>query len=109
MLVYNLVHHFSLTNYRSLDWIYFLLLALIPTIFGHFVFNLLLKYIGATTVSVGIIGEPVLAIILAYVFLGEIISFSQFIGGLFTMVGMGMYFWVKSRSYGRKPKSKTPR
>lgn len=109
MLVYNLVHHFSLTNYRSLDWIYFLLLALIPTIFGHFVFNLLLKYIGATTVSVGIIGEPVLAIILAYVFLGEIISFSQFIGGLFTMVGMGMYFWVKSRSYGRKPKSETPR
>ncbi|MGZ7441601.1 EamA family transporter [Paenibacillus sp. TH7-28] len=73
------------------------MLALIPTIFGHFVFNLLLKYIGATTVSVGIIGEPVLAIILAFVFLGEIISFSQFIGGLFTMVGMGMYFWAKSR------------
>nr|WP_245625208.1 EamA family transporter [Paenibacillus stellifer] len=47
------------------DWTYFFLLALIPTIFGQYIFNLLLKSIGATTVSVGVIGEPVLAIILA--------------------------------------------
>ncbi|URJ48993.1 DMT family transporter [Paenibacillus polymyxa] len=99
MLVYNLLNHYALIEYGSSDWMYFLLLAVIPTIFGQYIFNLLLKSMGATTVSVGIIGEPVLAIILAYLFLGEIISAFQFIGGIMTLFGMGMYFWAKSLKY----------
>ncbi|WP_315971408.1 DMT family transporter [Paenibacillus sp. N3.4] len=39
MLIYSLMNHFSLIDYSSSDWMYFLLLALIPTIFGHFIFN----------------------------------------------------------------------
>ncbi|KYG94798.1 DMT family transporter [Paenibacillus jamilae] len=99
MLVYNLLNHYALIEYGTSDWMYFLLLAVIPTIFGQYIFNLLLKSMGATTVSVGIIGEPVLAIILAYLFLGEIISAFQFIGGIMTLFGMGMYFWAKSLKY----------
>lgn len=99
LLVYNLVNHYSLIEYDSSDWTYFLLLALIPTIFGQYIFNLLLKSMGATTVSVGIIGEPVLAILLAYLFLGEIMSVFQLIGGIMTLFGMGMYFWAKSLKY----------
>lgn len=99
MLIYNLFNHYSLMEYDSSEWTYFLLLAIIPTIFGQYIFNLLLKSIGATTVSVGIIGEPVLAIILAYLLLGETISLSQFLGGLMTLFGMGMYFWSKSLKY----------
>ncbi|MCP3808564.1 DMT family transporter [Paenibacillus sp. Lou8.1] len=99
MLVYNLLNHYALIKYDSSDWMYFLLLAVIPTIFGQYIFNLLLKSMGATTVSVGIIGEPILAIILAYLFLGEIISAFQFIGGIMTLFGMGMYFWAKSLKY----------
>jgi drug/metabolite transporter (DMT)-like permease len=107
MLVYSLLNHINLIEYDSSDWIYFLLLAIIPTIFGQYIFNLLLKSIGATTVSVGIIGEPVLAIILAYLFLGETISIFQFIGGLITLLGMCMYFRLQSlnntASNNRKP------
>ncbi len=99
MLAYNLLNNITLIRYDIADWTYFLLLAIIPTIFGQYIFNLLLKSIGATTVSVGIIGEPVLAIILAYVFLGETLSGFQFIGGLMTLLGMGMYFWLKSLNY----------
>ncbi|TXK68108.1 EamA family transporter [Paenibacillus sp. N3.4] len=58
---------------------------------------MLLKSIGATTVSVGVIGEPVLAIILAYFILGEAVSSFQILGGLFTVVGMRFYFWAKSK------------
>ncbi|MCA1295193.1 DMT family transporter [Paenibacillus sp. alder61] len=65
---------------------------MIPTIFGQYFFNRLLKSIGATTVSVGIIGEPILAIILAYLFLGETISVFQLVGGLITLLGMLLYF-----------------
>ncbi|MFD1776451.1 DMT family transporter [Paenibacillus rhizophilus] len=96
MLVYNLLNNITLIEYDSSDWTYFFLLAVIPTIFGQYIFNLLLKSIGATTVSVGIIGEPGLAIILAYLFLGETISIFQFIGGLITLLGMAGYFWTPS-------------
>ncbi|MGQ4678729.1 DMT family transporter [Paenibacillus polymyxa] len=99
LLIYNLVNHYSLIEYDSSDWMYFVLLAVIPTIFGQYIFNLLLKSMGATTVSVGIIGEPVLAILLAYVFLGEIMSAFQFIGGIMTLFGMGMYFCAKSLKF----------
>lgn len=99
MLVYCLFNQIPLVGYRSSDWTYFLLLAVIPTIFGQNIFNLLLKTIGATTVSVGIIGEPVLAILLAYLFLGETISAFQLTGGLITLFGMGMYFWIRSSSH----------
>lgn len=99
MLIYNLLNNYSLIDYNSSEWTYFLLLAIIPTIFGQCIFNLLLKSIGATTVSVGIIGEPVLAIILAYLLLGETISLFQFLGGMMTLFGMGMYFWSKTLKY----------
>lgn len=99
LLIYSLFNHISLTGYNTSDWMYFLLLAIIPTIFGQLLINLLLKSLGATTLSVGIIGEPVLAIILAFVFLGETISLFQFIGGILTVLGMGVYFWAKSLPY----------
>lgn len=60
---------------------------------------MLLKSLGATTISVGIIGEPILAILLAYLFLGETITSFQLIGGMMTLLGMGMYFWIKTFKY----------
>lgn len=96
MLIYNLMNNISFVDYDTSEWTYFLLLAIIPTIFGQYIFNVLLKTIGATTISVGIIGEPVLAIILAFLLLGETISLFQFWGGIITLLGMCMYFWSKA-------------
>jgi len=96
MLIYSLINKNSLVEYDSSDWIYFMLLAIIPTIFGQYIFNRLLRSIGATSVSVGIIGEPVIATMLAYFLLGETISVLQYIGGVVTLIGMGMYFWSKT-------------
>jgi drug/metabolite transporter (DMT)-like permease len=94
LLGYNLFNHTPLSGYNSSDWTYFVMLAIIPTIFGQNIFNQLLKSIGATTVSVGIIGEPVLAIILAFLILGEGISGFQLLGGFITVFGMAGYFWA---------------
>lgn len=98
LLVYNVVTHTSLVAYPPSEWIYFLLLAIIPTICGQYIFNLLLKHMGATTVSMGIVGEPVVAILLAYLLLGEHIGVPQLVGGLLTVLGMGMYFQMRSRT-----------
>lgn len=101
MLVYSLLNNITLFEYEASDWTYFLLLAIIPTIFGQYLFNVLLKTLGATTISVGIIGEPVLAIILAYLFLGETISIFQFVGGLIVLLGMCLYFRLRSAHVSR--------
>ncbi|WP_249530003.1 DMT family transporter [Paenibacillus brevis] len=72
--------------------------VIIPTIFGQYISNILLELLGATTVSVGIIGEPVLAILLAYLFIGEGILVTQFIVGMMTLIGVGIYFWSNNKS-----------
>ncbi|SFE36906.1 Threonine/homoserine efflux transporter RhtA [Paenibacillus algorifonticola] len=97
MFVYNLVNQIALTGYAAEEWMYFALLAIIPTIFGHLVFNMLLKHIGATNVSMAIIGEPVLAMILAYFLLNEYLGTAQMIGSFLTIAGMGMFFRLRAR------------
>lgn len=98
LFTYNIFQSKDMIHYAPEDWLYFVILAVIPTVFGQSIFNLLLPYLGATTVSVGIIGEPILAIIMAYLFLGEKIGVTQLVGGILTLIGMGMYFWIKRRS-----------
>ncbi|KQO17701.1 DMT family transporter [Paenibacillus sp. Leaf72] len=97
MFIYNLVNQIALTGYAAQEWMYFVLLAIIPTIFGHLVFNMLLKHIGATNVSMAIIGEPVLAMILAYFLLNEYLGTAQLIGSFLTIASMGVFFRLKAR------------
>ncbi|WP_229750123.1 EamA family transporter [Paenibacillus nasutitermitis] len=68
--VYNLCLDFSFTGYPEKEWGLFLLLAIVPTLFGHFLFNWLLKYMKAASVSMTVLGEPIGAGVLAY-FIGR--------------------------------------
>lgn len=95
LLLYNVSLGISLTHYPLREWGIFLLLALIPTILGQLLFNHLLRYLEASTISMAIVGEPVFAIILAYFMLGESSTIMQIIGGLITLAGIGGYFKLK--------------
>ncbi|AJI24456.1 EamA family transporter [Priestia megaterium] len=96
LFVYNVWTHISLTQYESKDWWIFLLLALIPNIFGHALFNWLLNYVGATTISMAILGEPIGAIILAYFLLGEMTTVSQLVGGMIVMISVMIFLKYKA-------------
>lgn len=96
LFFYNVWTHVSLTQYDSKDWWIFLLLALIPNIFGHALFNWLLKYVGATTISMAILGEPIGAIILAYFLLGEMTTASQLVGGMIVMISVMIFLKYKA-------------
>lgn len=97
LFVFNMFNHYTLTDYALSEWGIFLLLALIPTFMGHMLFNWLLAYMQATTVSMAVIGEPFLAIILAYLLLKEQPTLLQIIGGLLTMVGVGGFFRIRPK------------
>ncbi|MRN54448.1 EamA family transporter [Paenibacillus sp. LC-T2] len=91
--VYNFFMGVPFFNYPARDWGIFVLLAVVPTVFGHILFNWLLQYVSATTVSMNILGEPVGASILAYLLLGEQLSALQWAGGVLVMFGLAVYLY----------------
>lgn len=101
--VYNTLLHIPMTGYSDKDWGIFLLLAIVPTVFGHVLFNWLLKYVTAATISMAILGEPVGATLLAYLLLDETLTFSQWAGG--AIVLLGLYSFLKNT---RKLKNDKP-
>jgi drug/metabolite transporter (DMT)-like permease len=104
--VYNTLLHIPMTGYSDKDWGIFLLLAIVPTVFGHVLFNWLLKYVTAATISMAILGEPVGATLLAYLILNETLTFSQWAGG--AIVLLGLYFFLKNTRKLKKDKPPAP-
>ena len=99
LLLYALLRGDSLTGYTGATWGAFLGLALLSTICGQFIFNLLLKYISATAVTMGILGEPIGTCILAYFILQERIAAQQLLGILVILAGLSVYFFYPILSH----------
>ncbi len=95
LLLYCLLLDYPLAPYPMEDWYYFCLLALIPTLLGHSLFNWSLKWVSTNTISMMILLEPVGSIILAYYFLDEILINTQVIGGGIIIVGIIFFLLEK--------------
>ncbi|WP_373231143.1 DMT family transporter [Cohnella sp.] len=104
--VYNLALGTSLTNYPSTEWLFFLLLAIVPTVFGHMIFNWLLQYVKPTTISMSVLAEPVGASILGMIIFREMITDFQLVGGVFIMIGLLLYLKSEQRAQIRISDSK---
>ncbi len=97
--IYNLAMGITMVNYPLREWGIFALLTVVPTVFGHLLFNWLLQYTGATTISMSILGEPIGASLLAFLLLNERMTVFQIIGGLIVIFGLYLFL--------RKNKEKT--
>ena len=95
LAVYALLTGQSFTGYSLQTWGCFLGLALFATVGGQCVFNLLLKYLPASAVTMGILGEPVGTILLAFIIFGENILLQQGIGMLCILGGLWIFFRKK--------------
>ena len=74
-----------------MDWIWFILLALIPNLLGHTLFNWSIKYVSTNVVSIAILFEPVGAALLALVIFKEYLIMTQIIGGLIVLAGILLF------------------
>lgn len=99
LFLYNIGLQHSFVGYSSTSWWAFLALAIIPTFFGHSLFNWCLRWLSTTTVSMAGLLEPIGASFLAFFFLSETITWSQFLGG--TIVIFGLYLFIISTSKKR--------
>lgn len=77
LLGYSVILKYPLVGYPNSDWLWFFCLALISTILGQTVLNWLIKWLSASTISMSILGEPIGTCILAYLILGESITYNQ--------------------------------
>jgi len=91
LFLYVIVKNEPLFPYSSFDWINFLLLAIVPTLLGHSLFNWAVKWISTNTISMTILFEPVGAIILAYIIFEESVIFTQWIGGAIVFIGVILF------------------
>ncbi|MBQ5636721.1 MAG: EamA family transporter [Selenomonadales bacterium] len=92
LALYGILRQESFDGYSNETWLSFIGLALIATIGGQFVFNLLLKKVSASAVTMSILGEPIGTCILAYLLLNEGVMLQQFIGIAVIMSGMTIFF-----------------
>ena len=81
----------SFGPYPASEWMWFLLLALIPNLLGHTLFNWALKWVSTNVISIAILFEPIGAAILAYFILGEYLTASQIIGGSVVLAGITLF------------------
>ncbi|MGR9047659.1 DMT family transporter [Halobacillus faecis] len=91
LFIYNLALGYSFTGYDGDQWLIFLGLAIIPTFFGHTLFNWTLKWLSTSTISMAVLVEPVGASILAYWILDEGITWTQWLGGSIVIFGLMMF------------------
>ena len=83
-------------------WIF--LLALIPQLLGHSVFNWALGRLQAAFVSVALLGEPVGTILLAYIFLREFPTLLEIIGALLILAGIFLVTFISQRTESKNPR-----
>lgn len=90
--------------YPASDFYLFILMAAIPGILGHTLYNWALKHVRASVVSVSLLGEPIGSTFLAFVLLGEApASVLVIIGGALTLLGIVM----AARKVRKRRKRKT--
>jgi drug/metabolite transporter (DMT)-like permease len=77
-----------LVGYDAGVMLMFAAIALVPMIFGHTLYNWVLRWVSAPVVSISLLGEPVGASILAFLVLGESPGPLTLIGGAVTLAGI---------------------
>lgn len=93
----------SFYPYAAREWLLFLALAVVCTVLGHTVFNWALRYVQASVIAVGVLGEPVGAIIWATVFLGENPSARQLLSAAIILAGL--YIFIKASGTSEQKRS----
>jgi len=100
LLVYALLRGDALSGFSPSTWAALLGLALVATVGGQFLFNILLKRVSATAVTMSILGEPVGTCILACCIFGDVVSLQQFLGICVILTGLAIYFlWPALREH----------
>ena len=71
------------------DWMFLVLMMLIPGTMGHYLMTWAQRYLDTTLSSLITLGGPVISTSLAFLFLSQSVSLLQLLGGVVVLVGLG--------------------
>lgn len=91
LFFYVLIKGESFGPHIQSDWMWFVLLALIPNLLGHTLFNWALRWVSTNAISIAILFEPVGASVLAYYIFNESLSATQITGGVVVLLGILLF------------------
>ncbi|AYC29927.1 DMT family transporter [Paenisporosarcina cavernae] len=91
LLIYVLGMSESFGPYSLQTWCWFVLLAIVPNLLGHTMFNYSIKFVSTNAISMAILFEPVGAAILAYFIFMEYLTFTQVIGAVVVLIGIALF------------------
>jgi len=93
---------YPFTGYSGTTYLMMVLLAVVPQLIGHSSFNLAVRLIPVTLVSVAILGEPMGATLLGYLILDEVPTAKELIGGVLILAGIFVVLRQTPRYLGTK-------
>ncbi len=105
LLIFAVALSAPLSGFSSRTWLLFLLIALFPQLIGHTAFNWTLKYLSAPVVATILLGEPVLAGLLAFFFLHEIPGPAQISGAVLILTGVIIAIWSEAQQDTPQPRT----
>lgn len=79
-----------LTGYAARNWLWLVLVALIPQVIGHSSFNWALRHVSPTYVSLAVLAEPIGSTLLAWLILGEPATLITLAGGVLILAGIAL-------------------
>ena len=89
----------SFAGHPPLDYLMCAALAFFSTILGHTLFSWCMKYLPATAVSLSVLGEPVLAAVIAFFLFGEKFTAGQLIGSLIVLISIFGYLLEENKQH----------
>lgn len=98
LVILVLATHKPFVGFSKDTYFYLVLLALIPQLLGHSTYNWALKYLSAVFVSIGLLGEPIGSAILAMIFLKEIPTIFEIVGGVLILAGIAIAARIEGRN-----------
>jgi drug/metabolite transporter (DMT)-like permease len=88
LIGFALVRGHAFGGFDRINYLWLLLLALGPQVFGHSTLNWAIKYLPAPKVAVSVLGEPIGSALLAWVFFSEVPGYGLFLGGALILYGV---------------------
>jgi len=97
---YCLVNSDQLWGYTAHTWIILITLGIICQLIGWITINYAMSHMDPTRVSIALLGQTVATALLAWIILGEHVDFTELIGGVMVLTGIGVTFVKRKASAG---------
>ena len=95
LLIINIAANQPLWGFSSAAWVSLLIQGLVSQLLAWLLISYATKRMRATRLSLSLLSQVVFASILAWIFIGEVITYQKAIGGTLILVGIAITFYEK--------------